>query len=196
MRGQALDLGCSVGGLTYRLARLSQFVYGLDYSFCAVLTARRVLLAQPDPQTSYRLHFEGAFYEERPLAVERPGNVELIVASADCLPFSAESFDTVTCPNLIDVMSDPNRLLDSVDSALRSGGIFIETDPYEWETTRSPLEQWFGARPGEASAEATRTAIRKRFSLLAEQDMVPWVLREYNRFFKLYLNHHLITRKG
>lgn len=92
-QGRSLDIGCSIGGLVYRLAPLSQFVYGLDYSFCAVLTARRIFLAQPDTQNTYRLHIEGSVYQERTLSLKKPNNVEFVVASSTSIPFEPESFD-------------------------------------------------------------------------------------------------------
>ncbi len=92
-------------------------------------------------------------------------------------------------------MPEPNKLLDDVHLALRRGGILITTDPYYWDTARASIEQWLGGRLGEPSSDAMRNAISKRFSLLAEQDMVPWVLKEYDRYFKLYFNHHLVARK-
>ncbi|MTJ55937.1 methyltransferase domain-containing protein [Anabaena sp. UHCC 0253] len=192
---KVLDIGCNVGGLIYRLAYLSQFVYGLDYSFGSVFTARCILLAQPCLQNIYHLHIEGVTYQERPISVERPNNVDIVVASAGNIPFELKYFDLVTAINLIDVIPNPDCFLDNVDSLLKNQGIFLTTDPYYWETDSSAIEQWIGGRPNMPSNEAMRTEVSKRFNLLEEQDIVPWVLRVYERHYRLYFNHHLVAQK-
>lgn len=195
-KGRALDIASNVGGLAYLLSKVCQFVYGFDFSFAAVLTARRILLAQPQAQDSYRLQIEGAIHQERSITVNRPDNVEFVVASALSIPFEKESFDIVTCANLIDVMPQPDKLLDQISQVMHNQGIFITTDPYFWRTADSDIEQWIGAKDGQLSTAAMRIAISKHFVIVEEQDMVPWILRTYERLYSIHFNHHIVARKN
>ncbi len=193
--GRALDVGCSVGGVVHRLAEFHDLTYGIDYSFPAVLTARRVLLGEPGPLRSYRLVTDGSAFEERPLKVETRANLDLLVASADRLPFPGAYFDEVTCLNLTDVVPNPAVMFAGLLDVTSGDGLLTVTDPYYWNNSISPLELWIGGRRDGASSAAMRHLDAGRFEVLAERDMVPWVLREYDRHYKVYLNHHLVLRK-
>lgn len=194
-RSRAVDVGCNVGGTALRLSWSFAFVWGLDYSFPAVLWARRILLAQPEPLTNYQLRADGEIFDERALDFERPSNVEFVVASADAMPFAPESQDLAVLANLIDVVPHPAKLLDGCRALLRPGGVLAMTDPYYWDPGVAAGSDWLGGRPGEPSADGTRRAVSERFLVCAERDLVPWVLRNSDRYYQVYFCHHLVARK-
>lgn len=55
----ALDVGCSVGGLSVMLSRLQSRTLGCDTFFLSVLAARRATLSSPSPLDGYRAYLEG-----------------------------------------------------------------------------------------------------------------------------------------
>lgn len=190
---RALDIGCNVGGLVYRLADLCGFVYGIDTSFRAVLTARRILIYKSQRMTTYRLYKEGLTYSERPIPADRLDNVEIIVASGFNPPFR-DQFDLVTCANVMDAISEPSVLIDAIDSVLKQKGLFLTTDPYFWSPTRTPISSWIGQ--GMPARHALIDSIKSRgMEILNEQDDVLWLLRVYDRFFSIWINHCLLARK-
>jgi SAM-dependent methyltransferase len=191
----ALDVGCNVGGLAYRLARHCGFVFGIDESFSAVLTARKLLLHQPAAQTSYPLPREGRRFEERALSLNKPENVEMMVADGTHLPFPPGGFDVVSCLSVLDCVPDPVALLRSLAGALRPGGILVLSDPYAWTPDSTHVSKWLGEATGESSTAALRNLLAEQFEILWEQDAVPWILRENARFYQVWLNHCVIARK-
>ena len=191
----ALDLGCNVGGMAYRLAPHCGFVFGVDESYAATLTARKLLLQHPTALNSYRLRTEGRGYEERALALARPDNAEFLVASGIHLPFPPEFFDLVTCLSVIDCVPDPAHLLRSITGSLKPDGILLINDPYSWTVDSTNVSKWLGEDTGGASAPALRTLLAERFEIIWEQDAVPWILREHARFYQVWLNHCLVARK-
>jgi SAM-dependent methyltransferase/uncharacterized protein YbaR (Trm112 family) len=191
----ALDLAGNVGGMVYRLAPCCAMVFGVDTSFSATLTARKLLFHQPSAQTSYGLPIEGRRFVNRPLSLVRPDNVELLVASGTHLPFPDATFDLVTCLSLLDCLPDPAPLIASIRRVLRPGGILMLSDPYAWTADSTPVKQWLGEDSGQASALALKELLAQQFEVLWEQDAVPWILREHGRFYQVWLNHCLMARK-
>ncbi len=194
--GIALDVGCNVGRLALELSRRCRFVYGVDLAFGAVLAARRLLLGQPEPLKTYEFVRNGLNMETRPLEVEGRQNVDLLVASALALPFESGAFDTVSSSNLIDVTPNPRGVIQSKEKILRIGGVLLTTDPYWWNIDDAPLERWVGGYGGVESAQAMRELLTELgFEIVAEEDMVPWILRYHDRQVTLHFNHNLVARK-
>jgi SAM-dependent methyltransferase len=191
----ALDVGCNVGGMVYRLAPHCAFVYGVDLSFAATLIARRLLLHQPVAQKSYRLPREGRQSEERGLALRRPGNVEMVVASGTHLPFPPGMFDLVSCLSVIDNVPDPAALIGSISDSLKPGGIFLFSSPYSWIVEFTNVNKWLGEETGQPPAMALRTLLTEQFEILWDQDAVPWILRDDQRCYEVWLNHCVLAQK-
>jgi SAM-dependent methyltransferase len=191
----ALDVGCNVGGMTYRLSRHCASVFGVDLSFASTLTARKLLLHQPAAQWSYCLPKEGRRFEERCLSLERRENVEMLVASGMQLPFPAGMFDLVSCLSVIDCVPDPVALIRSLASSLKPGGILLISDPYSWSVDATHVKEWLGEETGQPSAAAMQELLAEEFDILWEQDGVPWILREHGSFYQVWLNHCLLAQK-
>lgn len=118
----ALDVGANVGGMVWHLSQHYEFVWGLDYGFQQVLTARRILLHQPSPLLKYRLYHEGLRFTERNIQVTNCSNVEVIVSTGEQMPFVEAQFQLVTCANVIDIVSNPNNLVQECLRVLRGVG--------------------------------------------------------------------------
>lgn len=188
---QVLDIGCKVGGMTWRLAQTCKFVYGVDGSFKAALTARRILLGHPEPMNSYRYFHEGLDDEERPLSFPRPQNVEILVASGLELPFVGERFQLVNCANVVDIVGQPDDLLKELLRVVDRRGHVLHTDPYCWNVEEAPIKRRVGGESGRGAAEAFRNLLEQSCDIVGDRDGLAWILRTYDRRFNLWLNHYI-----
>lgn len=191
--GRALDIGCNVGGITYRLARRFEHVVGVDTDFDAALQARSILLHQPVAMRSYRRPVEGIIYERRRLRISPPTNVEIVLADAFRLPFERESFDLATTVNVLEVVEDPRDLVTTAHGALRDQGLLLLTATYSWSS--SPSERWIGGTPGDRGVEAMRRLLAAQFEVLEDLPAIPQTVWWNERMFATYLTHQIVARK-
>lgn len=190
----ALDIGTNVGGMSLRLAAHAKKVTGIDTSFNSILTARKIQCGQPVAQKSYRRYNDGHNYEERTLE-HQVDNTEFLVASLFNLPME-EKFDLVTALNVIDVVDDPRQFLSSLTELITDDGLLLLTSPYSWGSDDVPIDNWLGASSDRPSSIATLEEIEKQgFTIIEERDHVPWVLREHQRWYRVFLNHCILARK-
>lgn len=189
---RALDVGCSVGGLSAQLSKYAGTV-GIDTSFLSVLAARRIMLGSPSAKTAYRAYHEGDRYEEIAADVRRGAHdVEFIVASG-LSPAIVEPVDMVCAVNLIDLVPDPVALIDSLAAQVVTGGHILITSPYGWSGVSKA--RWIGGTDT-SSADALREALGAvGFEVLRDDDRVPWFWRDYSRFWRLYFVHSLLAKK-
>ena len=187
----ALDVGCSVGGFTARLASRFEFALGIDLSFDKLMQARRLLLHEPEALRSYRYYQEGNRWKERPLRLPRVGNVDFVLASALRLPVAGGSCDAVASVNVLDIVDDPLVMLREMQRALRSAGILLLASPY-LDINRAVTHYL-------AKESAPATAVRKNLSaaceIVEEVDDIPWVIRNSRRRYQLFLDHCIAARK-
>ncbi|MEG5059467.1 class I SAM-dependent methyltransferase [Microcoleus sp. A2-C5] len=195
---RSLDIGCSVGGLTYRLANMSGIVFGIDLAFEAILTARRVLLGSPTPLNQYRLHRQGVNFDRRNLDLNfsEESKVEFLVASAYNLPFSSNCFDLVSVANVVDCVPDPRTMIDSISQFITQSGFFFHTDPYDWELKTAPCQEWFGGHSNLNPEDSIREYLENscNMKILNEEDAVTWVLRIHERQFHIWFNHCILAQ--
>jgi len=185
--GFAVDLGCSVGGLTVRCAEFAEFILGIDLSFEKILAARRMVLSEPSAAGPLRLYREGASFETIPITVPRTENADFIVGSGTVVPVKSDSAGLVTSCNLVDVISEPLKLLSEKKRILNTGGILLMATPY-LDHAPAVLNQL------EAGTGAPKETVLKHlsaFDIIEEFDHVPWILRASNRHYDLYLDHCL-----
>ncbi|MBW2623709.1 MAG: methyltransferase domain-containing protein [Deltaproteobacteria bacterium] len=143
----ALDFGCSVGRITFELARKSGFCIGLDSSTSFIRAARQLAA---DGEINVTLKTEGNLREEKMIAL--PGEwdrekVEFIVGDVLAPPFPRALFSQVTSLNLLDKVGDPLEHLRQVNRvAKKSEAWFLFADPFSWSEEYSPQEAWLGGR--------------------------------------------------
>ncbi|MDO0914351.1 methyltransferase domain-containing protein [Streptomyces sp. DT2A-34] len=182
----ALDAGCSVGGLTALLSQRRSRTLGFDTSFLSVLAARRAVLSAPAPLDAYRAYGEGDRYQEHALSVAaKPDHADFVVASA-LAPTVAEPVELTCAVNLIDLVPDPARLLDTLLSQTSETGHVLITSPYGWSDVAR--DRRLGGSAEESSPDALRAAAAARgLRVVWEDRQTPWMWRDYSRFWRLYL---------
>lgn len=189
--GQALELGCATGRYTFELARLSELAIGIDLNFALVAAAARIQREQaisfpPRPDSPY----------------PAPQNVLFMVADALDPPFQAGAFSRIAALNLLDNVTQPLLLLQQLDALLAGGGHLILASPYAWRADICPPEQWLESAELDA-AGTLRQLLTGRllpelgldYALAREQPAVPWVLRQHERAWQLFLVDLLSARK-
>lgn len=190
--GRAVDIGCSVGGMTYRLGNNFEFTYGIDLSFSAILTARRIVQHSPEALRAYRLLLENETWTENiELVIEKRSNVEFVVASATALPFEDEFADCISTINLIDVLPKPEDLFVEIARLLTKKGILLMADPYCWrDTVRDQIEML-----STSSANFIRDNLARHNFNITESSMVPWLLRLNQYRWDVYLCDSICATK-
>lgn len=113
MRGAvALDVGCALGRLVFEYEKLgARRSVGID-------TSRRFI----------------QFCSER-MAGE---SVEFIRGDITQATFEENSFQFISCINVIDRVKNPQQLIDRLYELLSSGGVLLLIDPYDWELSKTP----------------------------------------------------------
>ncbi len=187
----AVDVGCSVGGFTARLASRARFALGLDLSVDKLLNARRALCHQPDPLTSYRFYLEGNRWVERSLAVQRLDNVDFVLASALRVPIASERCDIAASVNVVDIVDDPGMMLGEMRRIVTTGGLLLLASPY-LDTNKAVTEHL--AVRGDPPDEVRRV-LGVDYDIVEEADDVPWVIRNARRRLQLFLDHCLAAVK-
>jgi SAM-dependent methyltransferase len=191
----ALDIGTNVGGMALRAAPFARQVFGIDVAFNPVLLARRLQCGFPARLTKLRHYVDGHRHVCQPVG-EPPTNTEFLVASASQLPLRGR-FGLVTAMNVIDVVPEPRTFLKQVADMMADGGLLVLTSPYSWASDSVPVDKWLGGTDELPSAAAVRDAVAGLgLEILEDMDEVPWVLREHQRWHRVFLNHCLIARKG
>lgn len=181
-----LDAGCGGGGLVARVAPRYASVLGVDYSFLAILLARRAVLHLPEPERSYYLPVKRGQEIERPLSIPQSANAELVVGDCCALPFPEGLFDTVCSANVIDI-AGIERPLDEAARALRPDGLLLLSDPFYFRD---------GEAPAGEPREAVRDALRNRqLTPEVEADGVPWAWATYDRHWRIYFNYCVAARR-
>lgn len=195
-----IDIGCSVGRLTFELAQRVKYAFGIDYSFTSVKKAREIMKSGV---LVYRKRKEGTlFHEERKvdLSTVVTSNVEFFVADAMNLPFADNRFGVATCFNVIDVIESPEKLLTTIKRILDIEGSLVLADPYHWIFTNTKRENWIGGKySGEYSGlskDAVKAALKDQgFVIDSEEDEIPWLLRNHDRAYGFYRIHLLEAHK-
>jgi SAM-dependent methyltransferase/uncharacterized protein YbaR (Trm112 family) len=207
-QGVVLDVGCSVGGMTFALAAQSDnLVLGVDVNFGMLRVAQQVLQSR---RITYPRRRIGAVYDRRefPVPVENSQNVDFWACDATSLPFGRSTVSFVTALNILDCVSSPIDLLSSLATVLESNGRVLASTPYDWSTGATPFEAWLGGHSQRGEEGGAAEPILRRLltsaahpqsihglELLAEADDVPWTVRLHERSAMSYLVHLLVARK-
>eukprot|EP00730_Choanoeca_flexa_P002784 TRINITY_DN11172_c0_g1_i1.p1 TRINITY_DN11172_c0_g1~~TRINITY_DN11172_c0_g1_i1.p1 ORF type:complete len:843 (+),score=227.20 TRINITY_DN11172_c0_g1_i1:155-2683(+) len=196
---RCLDLGCSVGGVTFALSEKYDEVLGYDISSSFIEQAQEI---QDAGSAAYYVREEGDIkrhYSAQPLT-KPVGSIEFKQADALCLSPDLGSFDAVVAANILDRMSAPDALLAKLGGPrglVRSGGLLYLSSPFTWLEQYTPKDLWLGGREvfdGEISSIAqVHELLSEHFELLETAD-VPYMLRDHARKFEYITSYASVWR--
>ncbi len=206
--GPAIDLGCSVGGMSFALAeRTGRLVLGVDVNLSMLRLAQSALQRGV---VHYPRKRTGVVYDRRTVSVDFPSaeHVDFWACDVAALPFAPESFALATALNLIDCVHAPRDVLAEAARALRPGAQAIVSTPYDWSPGATPIEAWLGGHSqrsaGRGASEPVLRALLTpglhpagihTLALEAEEESVPWHVRLHERSAVQYSAHLVVARK-
>jgi SAM-dependent methyltransferase len=192
--GLAVEVGTGAGRSAADLAADFEYSIGIDWSFPAVLSARRFHLGEPSRLDHYSMETEKGEYRRRPL--ESPPllqNLDFVVADGLALPFASGAAAGAAALNVLCAVPQPRALLDELVRITAVGGLLLICTPY-WSDPQPPGP--FGRSPQALSGpDDLRAALAGNFTIVAEDRMVPWLLRLAKRRFNLHLCDCLVAVK-
>jgi len=204
--GPILDVGCSVGGMSFALAeRSTELVLGVDVNFAMLRVAQQVLQSGV---VSYPRRRIGGVYDRRefPVPLANPENVDFWACDATSLSLPRSKFALATALNVLDCVSSPVELLQSLARVLIHGGRLIAATPYDWSAGATPFESWLGGHSQRGADAGSGEPLLRRLltpgghpqairglQLLAEADGLPWTVRLHDRSAMSYMVHLLLA---
>lgn len=145
--GWALDIGCSVGRLTFELTKTHDRAIGIDTSYSFIRAARN-LAAQK--QLIFDLILEGQITEERSGGLDPDfefNSAEFLVADAMALPFRSDRFSTAGSVNILEKVPDPLHHLSEANRVMdKTCAQFLFSDPFSWDEAVSSPDLWLGGK--------------------------------------------------
>ena len=143
--GWALDIGCSVGRLTFELTKTHDRAVGIDTSLSFIRAARNLAARK---RLEFDLIMEGKITQTRSSTLDPAfglDRAEFIVADAMALPFWSDRFATATSVNILEKVPDPVRHLTEANRVLdKTKACFLFSDPFSWDETVSSPDLWLG----------------------------------------------------
>jgi SAM-dependent methyltransferase len=204
--GDALDVGCAVGRLSFELAKTHQHVIGVDTSLAFVRKAREVLLRR---RLDFDLIVEGHLSEPRGCDFDAAydfSRVDFLVADALALPFRRSDFATVAAINLLEKVPDPLKHLAEVDRVLReSGATFLFSDPFSWDEAVSPPAAWLSGNGNARYSARGIDTMRRLFAgeyqiftpplTIAADGDVAWKIRKTANLWEHITSQYLVGER-
>jgi len=140
------------------------------------------------------LHFlNGKRYGIDPLAesyknlYKYPEDIHIQKAEGEKIPFIDKYFDIVFCSNVIDHVSDPQKVVDNISRVLNKNGYFVLTvELFDEQTQRGPTH------PHSLTKTNIINLFSDRFKIVFERES-PWIgMRNYLNNKKSNTNNELI----
>ena len=146
-KGWALDIGCSVGRLTFELTRTHDRAVGIDTSLSFIREARNLAARQ---WLEFDLIMEGKITQAQSGALDPAfhfDRAEFIVADAMALPFRTGRFTTASSVNILEKVPDPHKHLSEANRVMdKTKAWFLFSDPFSWDAAVSHPDLWIGGR--------------------------------------------------
>ena len=181
---RALDLGCSVGRISFELSRHIKNVVGIDFSNQFVEAAKHV---QQTGSVELGLKREGQLVD---LVTRSFGSdldlsrVKFQQGDAENLPDNLGKFDVLVLANVLDRLPHPRTCLSMLYELVNPGGQMVICSPFTWwDDFTSPDERLGGyIEEGQevTSLDTMKSILLDHFQLEKEVDQ-PFLIREHER---------------
>jgi putative 4-mercaptohistidine N1-methyltranferase len=199
--GRALDIGCAVGGATFRLAETFEEVVGVD------LSERFIKAAQDLKQVhelSYKCKVEADIYCSQKASVSAGSASRVAFRQADACGLPAEylDFDAVLMANLLCRLPSPAACLRRMCGSrgvVREGGLLVTVSPFTWMPAYTPKDVWLGGYVDQSGVECfsedgLKQMLGEDFDPLDTQDM-PLIIREHRRKYQYIVSQAMVWRR-
>ncbi len=181
---RALDLGCSVGRITFELARVIKHVMGIDFSHQFIETARDI---QQTGEVMLNLTREGKLGDRVTRRIDSDidrARITFIQGDAENLPKNLGKLDVLVLANVLDRLPHPKNCLGSLADTMNSGGQMIICSPFTWWDEFTEVgERLGGFIQGEnevTSLDTMKDILLENF-LLSDVEDQPFLIREHQR---------------
>lgn len=195
---RALEVGCAVGGASFKLAEKFSRVTAVDLSQSFIDAAKKL---QADGAIQFDYRTEGEQRSQLTATVNRSmaEKVEFRRADACALPPEFVDFDAVLMANLLCRLPSPMACLSRMSGqrgVVRPGGILVLTTPFTWMESFTPKQLWFGGRNDSpiSGEESLLERMKSDFELLDKFDM-PLLIREHQRKYQLISSLATVWRR-
>lgn len=185
--GVSLDAGCGVGSMALRMAQAGRSVVAFDRSPAAVLLAR-ALLAGRHTSVHVPLARSSSIELAWPHAPVSPDATRWAVADVLAPPLPPDSLAWIHLGSVVDMVSaSPFDVVDAVAPLLQSGGLLTVATPHDEDRMPAP-----GVPDPSRALRDVLEALG--LDLVAEERAVPWVVRQYDRGYRVLLTDCLAAR--
>jgi 5-histidylcysteine sulfoxide synthase/putative 4-mercaptohistidine N1-methyltranferase len=186
---RALDVGCAVGGASFRMAEAFSEVLGIDLSTNFIEAARTL---KTEGEISYQRTDEGEITtpliaKVAPIARDR---VSFRQADACSLPADLVNFDAVLMANLLCRIPSPKSCLSRMGGPrgiVRRGGILVITTPFTWSEEFTPKAVWLGgvveSGSPQRSEDGLKACLEEEFELIERREEA-CLIREHARKYE------------
>lgn len=198
IEGPAIDVGCSVGGTTFEIAKRTQsLTLGVDLNFAMLRVASRALR---EGRVRYAHRRVGVVYDRRELDIETNDLVDFWCCDAAALPFADATFALASSLNVVDCVGAPRETLHELARVVR--GTVILATPYDWSASSTPVESWLGghsqrgAHRGASEPVLHALLAEAGLEVIAEEPHLPWRVRLHERSSIDYDVHLVVAKRA
>lgn len=193
---KALDIGCSVGGASFELAKVFDHVDAFDFSESFINAAKDM---QNGLATKFDVPIEGELFEtvdavlEPEVTSEVAKKVNFFVGDACKIGENIELVDTydgVIMSNLLCRLPDPISCLNGLSGIVNKGGVVVMVTPFSWLAEFTPRGKWLGgfSDPVDGTPIRSKDTLKSimesnGFTKIHEEEM-PLVIREHARKYQ------------
>ena len=201
---RVLDLGCTVGGIAFQMAKTAPEVVGVDFPH--FVTAAEEM--KKDGQRQFRMKEEGGVYTELLASVDsKIDRMRVNFKPVDpCTISSADSgsYNVVIMTNLLERLPAPAQCLENLvgeHGLVKPNGLLVLTTSGNWSTTFTPKSQWLGGYTDEECNEVRtldgiKAAMLQHGELeLIHREDVPMIIREDARNFQFKMLETSVWRR-
>lgn len=199
---KALDIGASVGRVSFELADSFDHVDSLDFSARFIQVGSQL---QKNRRLKYERIEEGDLvsFQERSLdslgLTEKYDNINFMQQDATNMKSHFTNYDLVVACNLIDRLYDPLTFLQEISTRINKDGVLLISSPYSWSEEFTEKSKWLGGyrHDGEpvSTLDSLKDILSKEFELIEKVKDIPFVIRETKRKFQHGVSQLSLWRK-
>lgn len=197
--GRVLDIGCSVGGTAFHLAKSFDQVVGVDYSVAFINQAEAIRKTK-NKTIEFQIPIQGKI--SRGVSAKVPSltqrkRTRFMVGDACNLPEASVlggKFDAVLMANLLCRLPSPMKCLQDVTKLLNDNVVVVLVSPFSWMKEYTPEHEWLQTNDKFSSDLIEEKMHAMGYTTLLSEDM-PLLIREHERKYQYIVSHAAAFKK-